>query len=1252
MHGRKFNRSNRTLGSVWQVVAIVTPFVIFRYFEYFDESDPWKTRIDDIVGNNNPMDTSTYNSPHQSTEQTNPSLPKARLPVRAGTWPDRNMNICSTMIRTLALAAVSCASLMMSAVALGQTNVGTELDLLRRDDIRSQLGLTQTQTQKIDEVTKAGSISQEFIKSYLERMKGKTPEEQTAIRTEMNQAVLKAKEAAGLEGLKLLDSRQLKVLRSRYVAQAGIRALTDSRVAADFSLTDEQKSKLAALNTARSEAATQLGFKATEEQTAAFEAEWETKFLEVLNADQKGLWAALKSEDGAAQAPLTALAGTTSPQSSSAESATDDATPPPGAQITSSFGSAADGAESSQRVEKFSFNFRYAPWEQVLQDFAVSTGYTLDMAQIPNGTFSHIDSKEYNVDQTLDIMNGYLQRKGFTLVRKDGFLVCVNVDKGIPNILVPDVSLEQLTAKDAEGNYSVGENELVRIQILLKGVDVGVMATEVESLTGPLARMTALTQSGMLIISDTGANLRKINTFLQAAMANVEKNLIFKSYPLVNIDAEEAEFMLLAQFGMRQGASAVPNVSSGGSDGRRGQPPAPPTQTSSLKVMSDTRTNSLFVTGSKDDQALVEEIIKAIDIDELPDGTKLTRTGASGPYLRVYKVTGRADQAALSINAMMPGVVVNEDNSAGTVHIFGTTKQHQQVAEWVEAFAAGSGAAGSVAVIPLVKMDPLSAAATLRNLFVSEGTAAPTIETDLYGNRVIVKGTATQVDQIKQVLKDLGEDGTGVRTRGEGGTMRRYSLRGRDPAEFMPYLEREWTNNESTRIRIVVPTKNGPIRDLRTPSKAVPGATEERRAEPAESPAATQSPRRSGLRKQTGYVMVRRQDEGPENTPSVDDSSQGTADDKQPGPFDGIQIVVDGDDLLLLYKDEEALDRLEETMDFLQQSIPYRTRWTVFYLQASDATEAAALLEQLIPSSSVTNTAESTGFSFGSVFRPITDSVSSMTGLSGIGQNPQTLRIIPDPRSNSLLVTGPQSLVDEAEKLLEVLDSNDIPESLRDMQPRQLTVEYADIDEVATIVKEVFKPYMESAAGQQQQNNPFAALMGGGGGNKKESTGVQMTIGVDRQTSSLVVSSSEALFVKVESLVKERDEAAKAARQTVRYVQLMHSDATMVQNSLSAMFPRVTSSSTKTTSSSTSDNPSRSDNSNSSNNNNSQTPANPFGGRGGTRGFSPFGGGGGFSPFGGGTGGSPFGGGGTGGSPFGGDRSSRGGRGGRGGSGR
>ena len=69
------------------------------------------------------------------------------------------MNICPTIIRSLALAAICSVVLSTSTVAFGQANVGTELDLLRRDDIRTQLGLTETQTQKLDETNKAGAIS-------------------------------------------------------------------------------------------------------------------------------------------------------------------------------------------------------------------------------------------------------------------------------------------------------------------------------------------------------------------------------------------------------------------------------------------------------------------------------------------------------------------------------------------------------------------------------------------------------------------------------------------------------------------------------------------------------------------------------------------------------------------------------------------------------------------------------------------------------------------------------------------------------------------------------------------------------------------------------------------------------------------------------------------------------------------------------------------------------------------------------------
>lgn len=1128
-----------------------------------------------------------------------------------------------------------------SAQSSGRT--GSETDLLRREDVQQELGLSESQKTQLTEAAAAGTPGKEIFDPFLQRMKDTRDEaERTKIREEMQQAIQAARTSSGGKALTVLDSRQLKLLRTIFIREAGVRAISDARVATDLGLTDDQKKQLEEVTTKSREASAALGFNATPEQQQAFRKEWDEKYLAILTAEQKQKWT---EQSGPATAAVAGAAGTPAAAGDSAMAPADGAAPPAGAVVVSSFGAA---AEPGERAEKLSFNMRYAPWDQVLQDFAAAAGYTLDITQMPPGTFTHIDSQEYNIPQAMDILNGYLQRKGYSLVVKDNFLVCVNVDKTIPPNLIRDVAVDDLLKVEA-GSRVIGENEIVRIEIPLEKLDVGVMAQEVEQLLGPLGTMTAFTQTGSLIIADTGANLRRIKSYIEASLGRVKDELVFKSYYLENIDVEEAEFMLLAQFGMRQG---VTNVSSGAGGDRRGQPPQPqaPTRTSTMQVFSDTRTNSLLVTASPEQQKLVEEIIKTLDVDKDPKGNPLDREDRTGPYLKVYKVSGRADQVAQSIDAMMPGVVVNEDGQAGTVHIFGTAKQQQQVEEWVKSFVEGSGTSGSVAVIPLVKMDPLTAASTLRNLFIAEGASAPTFETDLYGNRIIAKGTAAQIEQIRQVLRDLGEDGTGTRNKGEGGPIRRYSLRGRDPAEFFEYLQKEWQEEERSTIRIVVPSKSGPIRDLKTPSKgALPTDEAAPAAEPAPAPETTTktSPVRSGVRKDVFYYPVRQEAAAVESLPGT----------RQP-PADsqltesGIQIVVDGDDLLLLSRDEEALDRLEDMMDFLQQSIPFRTRWTVFYLEASDATETAALLEQLMPSSSVTSTAASSSFSLSSMFSPITQSVSSMTGLSGLGNNPQTLRIIPDARANALYITGPQASVDEAESLLRVLDSNNMPESLRELQPRRIQLEYADIDEVVAIVNDAFKPYMEPAGGRAAQNNPLAQMFGGGGGGgqggRNEPQGVQMTVAVDRQNSTLVISSSEALFTKVKSLIEETDKAAKDANRTVRVVQLKNSEASMVQQSLTSLFPRVTSSASRPSSSGGSSgggNGSSSPSTGSDSRSSAPQAQDPFQQmmmdrmrqRGG-QGSSPFGGG--MSPFGGGA--SPFGGSGRGGfSPFGGGRGGR-----------
>ena len=122
---------------------------------------------------------------------------------------------------------------------------GNELDLLRNDDIRQQLGLSAAQLEKLTEASKGGSPGREVFDPFLQRMKDTSDEaERTKIREEMQQAIAKAKEDAGGRALTILDSRQLNVLRSLYLQQAGVRAFSDPRVAADLMLTDEQKMQI------------------------------------------------------------------------------------------------------------------------------------------------------------------------------------------------------------------------------------------------------------------------------------------------------------------------------------------------------------------------------------------------------------------------------------------------------------------------------------------------------------------------------------------------------------------------------------------------------------------------------------------------------------------------------------------------------------------------------------------------------------------------------------------------------------------------------------------------------------------------------------------------------------------------------------------------------------------------------------------------------------------------------------------------
>lgn len=1081
--------------------------------------------------------------------------------------------------------------------------------LVNREEVQKELQLTPDQIKQLEEAAVSMRPTRESMEPFMTRMRAaQTDEERTKVREEMGASFEKLRTEGEAKMMSLLNEKQATRLKQLQLQETGYRQLTNDDTAKKLNLSEDQLKQISELEEQRSNARRELGRRATSEERDKVQQEFDQKIEAVLTKDQQTQWKqmlgpALVVEAKPAEPGAPAVSSHTSP------------IPRPRPQIPMepeglkpedrrvSFGSgnavAMNGADSEPSdpdqpqtakkpgpVNKMSFNFRFAPWGDVLKLFAESAGYTLDLNDVPPGTFNYFDQGSYSPTEALDIINGYLLQKGYIIVRRDQFLVVLNIDNGIPPNLVPIVDSEKITEH--------GKNELMSVTFQLEGVDVSQVAKEVQAILGPQGKSVALNTANSIIVTDIGSNLSRVKKLLEGAMANAgPTDLAFRSFELKYIDATEAEKIVRSQFGL---PAATQNVSasatssryfdyrSRSSRDRGGSPPQPqPSKESNTQVTADPRTNRLLVTATPDQIKIADEIIKSIDVDEdNPLGP-----GGNKPFLRVYTVSSAdSREVTKTLDAMIPGVVVNEDARNDKIHILATHKEHEKIEEMIRQLD-GEGGSQSVSVINLSSMDPISATTTLRSLFLRDGDDAPTIEADLLGRRLLIRGTPDQVVQVKALLAQLGEDGSGRSTDPrDRGPVRTIPLGGRDSREIMELINKLWSasSGDENPIRIVVPSENNLIREriiggeeeapernrgFRNPSQNT--------STPLNRPIRQQQPVRETNQQRFFFTASdERTTSSAEAKDDADSSSkqvpaQQTEAGKKPAnnaPVEKknpVAVSTNGDNLIISSMDLEALNRLENMIEALTQAIPPKNQWTVFYLRSADATSTAKMLESLFPSSSVSDM--DTGSGMFSGISNIGGSLMDATGLTTLGMGPQTLRIIPEVRSNALYVTGPSDKVRSVEQMLKVLDTSELPASLRDRSPGIIPVEFASATEVANIVKELYKDYLQ--APQQQNNsrrggNPFAAMMGGGasGGSNAQPAEARLAVSVDDNANQLLVSASDSLFQEIESLVRELDYSAKMSRKSVQVVTLNNGNSALIQSALTSLLPNVTVSTT------------------------------------------------------------------------------------------
>ena len=1116
------------------------------------------------------------------------------------------------------------------------------LELLGREEVRGELGLSEDQQKALSEMQSGLRDSSEF-RDIMDRARtAASDEERRAIFGEMRTVMDKKVDA-------IIKPEQRSRLTELSLQRQGMRALADPNTAGQFNISSDQQAKIAELNSKYEDERREIRSNrdmSEEERDAKSEAlrvEFEKNASGILSAQQRSAFEqkqgrpfSFSDSPGGAPAarPTTTQAASTALTPAALAPPTPEG-PPEGETATVSFGG--EGGEDGAPVKELSFNFRYAPWTDVLTLFAEAAGLTLDLNAVPPGSFNYRDSRKYTPMQALDVLNGYLLQKGYVLVRRDEFLVVVNIDAGIPPNLVPTVTLEELPTR--------GRNELMTVLIPLEGMTAEEAAVESRELLGPQGKVVALNKANKIVVTDIGSNLQRIHGLITGFEVE-DGDKIFRRFELEHISVLDADSVVRDLFGLgargienvsgssrssydprsRYGSSSSYSSSSSSRDPRYGAS-SPADANAVVTLAVDERTNSLLVTASPTNIKIIEEAITAVDLPPLP-GT--ASRSSREPYLEVYQLeTADAMEVTKTLNVLFPGTILNEDGRTRRIHIKATEEMHRDIAATIRQLDGIGAGASQMAVIPLGRMDAYTATTSIQSLFYADGESAPVVQPHPSDNALIVRGTNEQVTQIKLLVTQL-EPGEGGGYGGEG-NLRTIPLGGRNPEDFLKALERVWNVRGRNPIRTVIPSATGAIRDRRIPSttspfsledsEAAPAGNNTNRPAPANPPkeASNDKPNQSASRVPYETPVAARFDDvllrsvpddlafafaddpfsevsfaaNPQDDAAADDNSSDPAsnEDLQQLFLDlnaaeagrdaaasdsnaPIAITIQGGNLLIVSEDEAALDRLEDVIASLASAMPPTTQWTVFYLRSADATQTASILERLFPTSSVST---SIGGSDGGFMSELSGGLSSMgrgimgmSGLDSVLSGPQTLRIIPDVRSNSLFVSGPPHQIDEVEDVLRILDASELPEQLRDRAPRYIAVKHAQVDEVAEIIRDVFKEELTPPQPVQQQRggsgaNPFAALMGGGGGSAAAAK-VQMTLGIDYQNSRLYVSSSDPTFQQVQAMVEEIDSAALEARRAIRVVPLQHASSAIIQQTIGSLLPRVRVSSSSTSS--------------------------------------------------------------------------------------
>jgi type II secretory pathway component GspD/PulD (secretin) len=807
---------------------------------------------------------------------------------------------------------------------------------------------------------------------------------------------------------------------------------------------------------------------------------------------------------------------------------------------------------------------------------------SLLMESPPPGTFNYTDTRPYTPAEALDVLNGVLLTKGYTLVRHGRMLVVVNLEDGIPPNLVPDVPLAELDSR--------GEYELVRVLFPVWNMSPEQAALEVQPLLGPQGKVIPLPQAKEIQVTETGGRLRTIRSVVNSVEQPDAGAAGMREFSFKYITLESAMPTIRQMLGIPAEAFSTP-------DG-------------TVQITKSASGEKMLFRGTAQQAARLSEILRLIDVPEAARGVN------GAPQLEVYAIsTADPDMIVKMLQTLLhndPNVILTADKEGGKVVAFATPPQQATIRATIDQMQKESR---QVDVIGLSNVDPQVAVVAINKLFGSNDEKpdpkAPRVDADLTTRSLLVRGTVGQVAQIRELLHKLGE------TEDEGGAaaakakqhVRLLPMSGAAARSAISQIEQIWPTVRTNKIRVVSPAAG--VRSYRAgdATSDLPGAAAQPAASPQDqsdeqlqqlwqtlikernAPPANEQPKpapngaklkedkdratQSELHSRFQLVATDVEPAPPQKAPAATTppvAPKPLAAPAQPGVGKGAQIIIaPGPGGTLIASDDlEALDQLEDLFSTVaSRSSSSEREYAIFYLKYSKAPIVAEVLAAIFGGTAG-------GKDKGIIGDLASNALGNMGGgmmgdllLGGAGGGggggfaSGAIDIVPDARLNALLVHAKPADLDTVEQLLKVLDQHSGPENVEaEAQARPIAVYNTSASEVAQIVQQVYQDRMSSGGGSGGVMSPADMMKMIRGGNNADQQVQKMSIAVDTRNNILIVRAPDTLFKEVKSLVNELDQSLADSPQTTKVVSLQHTNSAAVQKALISMLGNVKTSTT------------------------------------------------------------------------------------------